>query len=126
MEITKKLMYYVCIEDDRVANVLDYAPEVPVTVSVVEIGDAEYQLLTDRSHYFDIPSQSVLPYNTEVIDARAQQQQNKVYQQMLTDSDWQVLRHIRQKALGVPTSLSEAEYLDLELRRNQAAKSIIH
>jgi len=119
-------MYYVCIEDDRVVNVLDYAPEVPVTVSVVEISDAEYQLLTDRSHYFDIPSQSVLPYNTEVIDARAQQQQNKVYQQMLTDSDWQVLRHIRQKALGVPTSLSEAEYLDLELRRNQAANSIIH
>lgn len=119
-------MYYVCIEDDRVVNVLDYAPEVPVTVTVVEISDAEYQLLADRSHYFDIPSQSVLPYSTEVIDARAQQQLNKRYHQELINSDWQVLRHIRQKALGVPTSLSEAEYLDLELRRNQAANSIIH
>lgn len=126
MEITKKLMYYVCIEDDRVVNVLDYAPEVPVTVTVVEINDADYQLLADRSHYFDIPTQTVLPYSTEVMDARAQQQQNKIHQQLLNNTDWQVLRHIRQKALGVPTSLSEAEYLDLELRRNQAANSIIH
>ena len=119
-------MYYVCIEDDRVVNVLDYVPEVPTTVTVVEISSDEYQLLSDRSHYFDIPSHSVLPYSTEVIDARAQQQLNKRYQRELIDSDWQVLRHIRQKALGVPTSLAEAEYLDLELRRNQAANSIIH
>ena len=119
-------MYYVCIEDDRVVNVLDYAPEVPVTVTVVTISDADYQLLVDRSHYFDIPARAVLPYSTEVIDARVQQQLNKEYQRVLTDSDWQVLRHIRQKALGIPTSLSEAEYLDLELRRNQAANSITH
>jgi len=119
-------MYYVCIEDDRVVNVLDYAPEVPVTVTVVEIDDADYQLLATRSHYFDIPTQTVLAYSVEVIDARMQQQLNKEYQRVLADSDWQVLRHIRQKALGVPTSLSEAEYLDLELRRDQAAKSITH
>lgn len=119
-------MHYVCIEDDRVVNVLDYVPEVPNTVTVVEINEADYHLLISRSHYFDIPSKTVQPYSAEVIDARAQQQQNREYQQMLVDSDWQVLRHIRQKALGVPTSLSEAEYLDLELRRNQAANSITH
>jgi len=119
-------MYYVCIEDDRVVNVLDYAPEVPVTVTVIEISNSDYQLLTDRSHYFDIPTKSLLPYSTEVFDARSQQQLNKEHRRLLMDSDWQVLRHIRQKALGVPTSLSEAEYLDLELRRNQAANSIIH
>lgn len=119
-------MYYVCIEDDRVVNVLNYAPEVPDTVTVAEINETDYQSLMSRSHYFDIPTQTVLPYGDEVIDARAQQQQNKIHQQMLMDSDWQVLRHIRQKALGIPTSLSEAEYLDLELRRNQAANSITH
>lgn len=119
-------MHYVCIEDNRVANVLDYAPEVPATVTVVEISNNEYALLTSRSHYFDIPTQTVLPYGAEVIGAREQQQLNKTHQQLLNNTDWQVLRHIRQKALGVPTSLSEAEYLDLELRRNQAADSIIH
>jgi len=119
-------MYYVCIEDDRVVNVLDYAPEVPATVAVVEISNADYKLLVDRSHYFDIPTGTVLPYGAEVIDARTQEQVNKTHQRLLQDSDWQVLRHIRQKALGVPTSLSESEYLDLELSRNQAAAQITH
>lgn len=119
-------MYYVCIEDDRVVNVLDYQPAVPDTVSVVEISDSDYALLTSRSHYFDIPTKTVLPYSSTVINARTQEQSNKAHQQLLNSTDWQVLRHIRQKALGVPTSLSEAEYLDLELRRNQAADSIIH
>ena len=118
-------MYYICIEDNRVVNVLDYEPAVPATVQVVEIDDNDYQLLHNRSHYFDIPSSTVLPYSVEVVDARAQEQTNKVHQQTLLDTDWQVLRHIRQKALGVPTSLSEAEYLELELSRNHAANSII-
>lgn len=119
-------MYYVCIEDDRVVNVLDYQPAVPDTVSVVEISNSDYALLTSRSHYFDIPTKTVLPYSSTVITARTQEQVNITHQQLLNSTDWQVLRHIRQKALGVPTSLSEAEYLDLELRRNQAADSIIH
>jgi hypothetical protein len=119
-------MYYVCVEDDCVVNVLEYVPEVPATVTVVEISNGDYELLSNRSHYFDIPTSKILPYSKEVIDAREQQQLNKTHQQLLNNTDWQVLRHIRQKALGVPTSLSEAEYLDLELRRNQAANSIIH
>jgi hypothetical protein len=119
-------MYYVCIEDDRVVNVLDYEPAVPATVTVVIINNSDYTLLTSRSHYFDIPTSTVLPYSAEVISARGQEQLNKTHQQLLKDTDWQVLRHIRQKALGVPTSLSEAEYLDLELQRDQAAKSITH
>jgi len=119
-------MYYVCIEDDRVVNVLDYAPQVPATVKVVEVNNHDYALLACRSHYFDIPTLSILPYGAEVIGVREQEQLNKTHQQLLNSTDWQVLRHIRQKALGVPTSLSEAEYLDLELRRNQAANSITH
>lgn len=119
-------MYYVCIEDDRVINVLTYQPTVPATVQVVEIDKINYELLTSRSHYFDIPSFTVLPYSIEVVDARSQDQSNKKLQHLLNKTDWQVLRHIRQQALGVPTSLSAAEYLDLELRRNNAANSIKH
>lgn len=119
-------MYYVCIEDHRVINVLNYAPEVPATVQVVEIDNSDYELLTSRSHYFDISASTVLPYSASVIDAREQQKLNKTHQLLLAQTDWQVLRHIRQKALGIPTSLSEAEYLDLELGRNQAANSVIH
>lgn len=39
-------------------------------------------------------------------------------------TDWQVLRHIRQKALGVRTSLTEEEYLALELQRQDASTKI--
>jgi hypothetical protein len=119
-------MYYVCIEDDRVVNVLDYEPAVPATVAVVTINNNDYALLTSRSHYFDIPTSTVLPYGAEVIGAREQEQLNKTHQQLLNNTDWQVLRHIRQKALGVPTSLSEAEYLDLELERDRIAAQITH
>jgi hypothetical protein len=119
-------MYYVCIEDNRVINVFNYLPTIPDTVTVVEISDHDYALLTNRSHYFDIPTHSILPYSNSVLDAREQEAQNVVLRQQLKNTDWQVLRHIRQKALGVPTSLSEAEYLDLELERDRIAAQITH
>jgi hypothetical protein len=45
--------------------------------------------------------------------------------QYLASTDWQVLRHIRQVALGSPTTLSNDEYLDLERSRTAAAEKII-
>jgi hypothetical protein len=35
-----------------------------------------------------------------------------------------VLRHLRQRTLGVSTSLTEQQFLDLEQRRDQAAAKI--
>ena len=43
----------------------------------------------------------------------------------LASTDFQVLRHIRQKALGQELSLSEEEYLALEQQRADAAARII-
>jgi len=119
-------MYYVCIENDRIISVLNHDPTVPDTVTVKEISDHDYELLTAGSHYFDIPTLSILPHSSSVLDAREQEKQNVTFKKQLRDTDWQVLRHIRQKALGVPTSLSEAEYLDLELERNRIAAQITH
>jgi hypothetical protein len=36
-----------------------------------------------------------------------------------------VLRHIREKALEITTTLSEEQYLDLENKRKIAAESIV-
>ena len=119
-------MYYVCIENNQIINVLNYEPASPDTVTVKEISDHDYELLNTGNYYFDIPTLSILPRSSSVLNARKQETQNANLRKQLQDTDWQVLRHIRQKALGVPTSLSEEEYLDLELRRNQAADSIIH
>jgi hypothetical protein len=119
-------MYYVCIENNRIISVLNHDPTVPDTVTVKKISNHDYELLTAGNHYFDIPTYSILPHSSAVLDAREQQAQSTVLKKQLQDTDWQVLRHIRQKALGVPTSLSEAEYLDLELERNRIAAQITH
>lgn len=44
--------------------------------------------------------------------------------QFLNQSDWKILRHIRQKALGMELSLSEEEYLALEQQRADAASKV--
>jgi hypothetical protein len=118
-------MYYICIENDRVISVLDYAPSVPDTVVVKEIDSLDFERLTARTHYFDIPTMSVITYSTEVLDLRDQQEINKEYVKLLSSTDWKVMRHIREKALGIPTSLSDVEYLALEQQRQAAAEGII-
>jgi hypothetical protein len=44
----------------------------------------------------------------------------------LAESDYKVLRHIRQKALGQQLTLSEEEYLTLEQQRSDAANKVIN
>jgi hypothetical protein len=119
-------MYYVCVENNQIISVLNHEPAVPNTVTVKEISDQDYELLTAGSHYFDMPTHSILPHSSAVLDTREQQAQSVVLKKQLQDTDWQVLRHIRQKALGIPTSLLEAEYLDLELERDRIAAEITH
>jgi hypothetical protein len=119
-------MYYVCVENNQIISVLNYEPSAPNAVTVKKISDHDYERLTSGSHYFDIPTLSILSHSSSVLDAREQEKQSVVLKKQLQDTDWQVLRHIRQKALGVPTSLSEAEYLDLELERNRIAAQITH
>jgi hypothetical protein len=119
-------MYYVCIENNQLISVLNYEPAAIDTVTVKEISDHDYELLNAGSHYFDIPTLNILAHSNSVLNAREQQAQSINLKKQLQDTDWQVLRHIRQKALGVPTSLSEAEYLDLELERNRIAAQITH
>ena len=119
-------MYYVCVENNRIISVLNYEPAAPNTVTVKQISDHDYELLNSGSHYFDIPTHSILSHGSSVLNSIEQQKQSAVLRTQLQNTDWQVLRHIRQKALGVPTSLSESEYLDLELERNRIAAQITH
>ena len=43
----------------------------------------------------------------------------------LADSDWKVMRHLREKALGQATSLTDQQYIDLEQARATAAAAIV-
>ena len=121
-------MYYFCIEDNIVTSILSYEPSVPDTIEVVQVTDEEYGCIKDDTHKFDITTKKVIPHELTYIEAKAanieREQNNTVHRQLLTNTDWKILRHIRQKALDLPTSLTEQEYIALENQRHLAAVRI--
>ncbi len=117
-------MYHVCIENNQVIGILNYQPAVPSSVSVVQITDEQYNNLLNNTHYFNVNSRSIVPVSAEVANQKTVDLANAREREFLNSTDWKVLRHMRQKALGVPTSLSDAEYLQLEQDRNAAAARI--
>lgn len=117
-------MYYVCIESGKITSILNYEPNVPKTVEVVKISDLDYDRLIKNTHFFDVQNKKVVSVSQQVIDQKQIEAANIEHKEFLNSTDWMVLRHIRQKVLGQRTSLSETEYLDLETRRDKAARLI--
>ena len=121
MEIT---MYYVCVENNHVISVLNYCPEVPSSVQVQVISDAEYQQLQNETHYFDVVFMSVQPVDSSILDRKAVEVKNAQYRAFLNNTDWKILRHLREATLGLPHSLTDDEYRALEQQRADAAANI--
>lgn len=119
------IMHYVCIENDYVSSILSYEPNVPNTVTVVTITDTEYNEIKNQTHRFDVPTRRVVPVEAGILAAKEQEKLNAVEREFLNSTDWKVMRHLRQKALGLPTTLTDAEYLELENQRNAAASRIV-
>jgi hypothetical protein len=104
---------------------LNYEPNVPSSVSVVEIIDAQAAQIAAQTHYFDVPTRSVSAVAAGVAAQQAVDVANGQEREFLNSTDWKVLRHIRQKALNIATSLSDAEYIQLEQQREAAAARIV-
>ena len=64
-------MHYVCIENNLVVSVLSYQPNVPSSVAVVEITDAQAAQIAAQTHYFDVASKSVAAVAAGVTAQRA-------------------------------------------------------
>jgi hypothetical protein len=118
-------MHYVCLENNAVISILNYAPQAPASVSVITISDEDYAKIELQTHRFDIVLKEVVPVDPSVLASKTVEQANGQEREFLNSTDWQVLRHIRQKALGIPTSLTDVEYLTLEQNRNDAASRIV-
>lgn len=118
-------MHYVCIENNKIVSILNYAPNVPNTVQVIDIPDSAAEDIKNQTHYFDVATRSVQPVSKNILDKKEAELKNALEREYLNSTDWMVLRHIRQKALGISTSLTEAEYVDLEQKRNAAASRIV-
>ncbi len=118
-------MHYVCIEDNNVTSILGYQPNVPSTVKVVQITDEQYKSLMIGTHYFNVSTEAVVSVSSEELTQKIIDQSNAVEREFLNSTDWKVLRHLRQKTLGIPTSLTDAEYTELEQQRQAAASRIV-
>jgi len=117
-------MHYVCIENNIVVSILSYQPNVPSSVTVVEITDAQAAQIAAQTHYFDISSRTVAAVASGVTAQRATDVANGQEREFLNSTDWKILRHLRQKALNIATSLTDAEYIQLEQQREAAAARI--
>jgi hypothetical protein len=118
-------MYYVCIENNQVTGIQSYEPAVPGTVSVVTITDQQHQQIIDQTHRFDVLSRTVVAVDSAILAQKEQYRLNGLEREFLNSTDWKILRHMRQKALNISTSLTEAEFLELEQQRQAAAARIV-
>jgi hypothetical protein len=118
-------MYYVCIENNLVTGIQSYEPAVPNTVSVISISDEHHAQIMAQTHRFDLASRTVVAVDQAVINQQEQDRLNGIEREFLNSTDWKILRHIRQKALNITTSLSDEEYIQLEQQREAAAARIV-
>ena len=117
-------MYYVCIEDNNVSSILNYRPNVPASIEVIEITNDDMNLIEGGKYYFDTATKTVSLRPASELQDEADAKANIEHLEFLTSTDWKVLRHTREKALGVVTSLTEEQYLELEQERENAARAI--
>jgi hypothetical protein len=115
----------VCIEDNLIVSVLTYEPNCPSGVECVAITDSDYAKINEKTHYFDVASKTVVELASSQQETIKLADQSAESIRFLNSTDWQVLRHIRQLALGVPTTLSQDEYIALEQQRQRAADNVV-
>ena len=118
-------MKYICIENNTVVSILDYEPNVPSTIEVVKVSLDNFALIEAKTHYFNPVTKTIEKNKDEDLLKLHQESINRKHLTFLSNSDWKVLRHTREKALGIPTSMTEKEYLSLEQERQIAAKGIV-
>lgn len=90
---------------------------------------ASFETQAELDEWYGYHSESFGEHEAIIEDITAQisqEQTNIEARVFLNSTDYKVLRHIRQQALGIATSLTAEEYLELEHERQAAAESIIH
>ena len=58
-------MLYFCVENDKLISILQYAPAVPSTVSVISVDDEQRKKLEAKTHYFDPQARVIREYTAE-------------------------------------------------------------
>ena len=123
-------MNYLLIENEKLVGVCDYEPNV---------GDDDIQVITYSGN---IPKERILYINGKIEDSDNYVFLNGKYvrktkaiinlintneeaKNYLNDTDWLVIRHRDQLALGQTTSLTNEQYLDLLTKRQAARERVV-
>jgi len=123
-------MNYLLIENEKLVGVCDYEPNV---------GEDDIQVITYSGN---IPRERILYINGKIEDSDNYVFLNGKYvrktkaitnlintneeaKNYLNDTDWLVIRHRDQLALGQTTSLTNEQYLDLLAKRQAARERVV-
>lgn len=115
---------FVCVENNKIIGLQDFEPSVPETVSVYEISEEQYQNILSGTHEFDLKKKKVVLLSGKKLKEIEKTNEKSASREFLDSTDWKVMRHIREKALGMKTSLTDDDYLKLEKERHIAAAKI--
>ena len=115
-------MNYILTKNKQILSVVNYKPNTSHDKDIVvsEITDEEDSLILSKTHKFDLDSLKIVPNSTEdnlQIQKEKLKESNLLF---LSSTDWKILRHIREKHLGISTTLSEKQYTELETLRQEA------
>ena len=122
-------MNYLLIENEQLVGVCDYEPN---------IGEDDIQVVTYSGN---IPRERILYINGKIVDSNnyvfingnyvkrtkaieTLLKTNEESKNYLNDTDWMVIRHRDQLALGQTTSLTDEQYLDLLAKRQAAREKV--
>ena len=122
-------MNYLLIENEQLVGVCDYEPN---------IGEDDIKII---NYSGNIPKERILYINGKIEDSnnyvfingkyikRTKAVENLIKinaeaTNYLTDTDWLVIRHRDQLALGQETSLTNEQYLDLLAKRQAAREKV--
>lgn len=120
------MAFYIVYDKEtlELESLAEYEPGVPESKQVVEVSEREYRALENGTGVFDTKTLSVIDMTDEVEKKKYFQIEQSEYREFLNSTDWKVLRHIRERALGLETSLTQEEYIELETQRHEISKKI--
>ncbi len=112
-------MYFVCVDNDlNFAGVYDYKPNIPSELTLKEISEQDFLKLQSGDFTYDGASGQIQPIE------KSEPSISEKYKFYLDDSDWLILRHMREKFLKIKTTLSDKQFLALERKRQKISKLI--
>ena len=122
---------YLLIKNETLLSVCNYEPNIDSDdIRIVKYsGKIPFDRIIyidgkirDKDNYIDINGKYILKTKT----LETQLNNNQTSRQYLKNSDWLVIRHRDQLALGIKTTLSDEEYLNILKKRQLKRERVVN